>query len=69
MEIWAIEEVGHNVIGAGRIFDQGAKLVDIMNSGFGFRKRHLALVDERGAEGVQHLAPDWSFERWQCAQS
>ena len=27
MRIWAIPRLGHNALGAGRVFDQGAKLV------------------------------------------
>ena len=42
-------EVGHNALGAGRVFDQGAKLVNraIASGGTSGRARRLAPTDDR----------------------
>lgn len=45
-------EVGHNTLGGGRIFDQGAKLVDTaLDSGSLFKSEAWQTVQERGLSG------------------
>ena len=59
-------EVGHNAIGAGRIFAQGAKLVNqAIETGQMWNSRHLARAVAHRTQ--RHIAPDWSAQRWQCA--
>ena len=49
-------EVGHNAIGAGRIFDQGAKLVNrAIASGALFENPHWKTAIERGRTNTLHL--------------
>ncbi|MCH7782437.1 2,3-bisphosphoglycerate-independent phosphoglycerate mutase [candidate division KSB1 bacterium] len=46
-------EVGHNAIGAGRVFDQGAKLVNLaIESGSIFRSDHWREIIRRGKSGA-----------------
>ncbi len=49
-------EVGHNTLGGGRIFDQGAKLVNsAFESGRIFRSEAWQQVEQRGAKGSVHF--------------